>query len=58
MKLYNVNLSNFATKSRLVIYEKGLNIEMVPIPEAVSNPPNTRRSTRSAKLRRSMPTGC
>ena len=32
MKLYNVNLSNFATKSRLVIYEKGLNIEMVPIP--------------------------
>src|SRR5580658_5146150 len=32
MKLYNVNLSNFATKSRLVIYEKRLNIEMVPIP--------------------------
>jgi len=34
MKLYNVNLSNFATKSRLVIYEKGLNIEMAPIPGA------------------------
>jgi glutathione S-transferase len=32
MKLYNMNLSNFATKSRLVIYEKGLNVEMVPIP--------------------------
>lgn len=32
MKLYNVNLSNFASKSRLVIYEKGLNIEMAPIP--------------------------
>ena len=32
MKLYNVDLSNFATKSRLVIYEKGLNIEMAPIP--------------------------
>jgi glutathione S-transferase len=32
MKLYNVNLSNFATKSRLVIYEKGLNVEMTPIP--------------------------
>src|SRR5277367_927433 len=32
MKLYNINLSNFATKSRLVIYEKGLNVEMVPIP--------------------------
>ncbi|MDO8431482.1 MAG: glutathione S-transferase family protein [Candidatus Binatus sp.] len=29
MKLYNMNLSNFATKSRLVIYEKGLNVEMV-----------------------------
>src|SRR5713101_3048519 len=32
MKLYNMNLSNFATKSRLVIYEKGINIEMAPIP--------------------------
>jgi len=32
MKLYNLDLSNFATKSRLVIYEKGLNIEMAPIP--------------------------
>lgn len=32
MKLYNMNLSNFATKCRLVIYEKGLNIEMAPIP--------------------------
>ena len=29
MKLYNMNLSNFATKSRLVIYEKGLKAEMV-----------------------------
>ena len=29
MKLYNMNLSNFATKSRLVIYEKGLKVEMV-----------------------------
>src|SRR5271163_3158939 len=39
MKLYNVNLSNFATKSRLVIYDKGLNIEMVPIPGgALSSP--------------------
>jgi glutathione S-transferase len=32
MKLYNVNLSNFATKSRLAIYEKGLNIEIAAIP--------------------------
>src|SRR5437588_428530 len=32
MKLYNMNLSNFATKSRIVIFEKGLNIEMSDIP--------------------------
>jgi glutathione S-transferase len=32
MKLYNMNLSNFATKSRIVVYEKGVNIEMAPIP--------------------------
>lgn len=32
MKLYNANLSNFATKSRLVIYEKGIDVEMAPIP--------------------------
>ena len=39
MKLYNMDLSNFATKSRLVIYEKGLNIEMAPIPGgALSSP--------------------
>jgi glutathione S-transferase len=32
MKLYNMNLSNFATKSRIAIYDKGLNIEIAPIP--------------------------
>ncbi len=32
MKLYSMDLSNFATKSRLVIYEKGLNVEMAAIP--------------------------
>jgi glutathione S-transferase len=32
MKLYNMDLSNFATKSRLVIYEKGANVEIAPIP--------------------------
>jgi len=32
MKLYNMNLSNFATKSRLVIYEKGLKVDMVEPP--------------------------
>lgn len=32
MKLYNLNLSNFATKSRLVIYEKGANVSLVDVP--------------------------
>jgi len=32
MKLYNMNLSNFATKSRIVVYEKGANIEIAAIP--------------------------
>ncbi len=32
MKLYNMNLSNFASKSRIAIYDKGLNIEIAAIP--------------------------
>jgi glutathione S-transferase len=32
MKLYNLMLSNFASKSRIAIYEKGLNVEMVDPP--------------------------
>ncbi|NOT55564.1 MAG: glutathione S-transferase family protein [Deltaproteobacteria bacterium] len=32
MKLYNMMLSNFASKSRIAIYEKGLNVEMVDPP--------------------------
>ena len=32
MKLYQMNLSNFASKSRIAIYEKGLNVEMVDPP--------------------------
>lgn len=32
MKLYNMNLSNFATKCRIAIYEKGCNVEILPIP--------------------------
>ncbi len=32
MKLYNMNLSNFASKCRLAIYEKGAPVEIVPIP--------------------------
>jgi len=32
MKLYNLNLSNFATKCRIVVFEKGANIELAGIP--------------------------
>src|SRR5215471_2405997 len=32
MKLYNMNLSNFASKSRIAIYEKGAKVDIVPIP--------------------------
>lgn len=32
MKLYNMNLSNFATKSRIVVYDKGLSVEVVSPP--------------------------
>ena len=32
MKLYNMNLSNFAGKCRLAIYEKGAPVDIVPIP--------------------------
>ncbi|MBI3300734.1 MAG: glutathione S-transferase family protein [Deltaproteobacteria bacterium] len=32
MKMYNLMLSNFASKSRVAIYEKGLNVEFVDPP--------------------------
>lgn len=32
MKLYGMNLSNFVTKSRIVVYEKGANVEIVEPP--------------------------
>lgn len=32
MKLYNANVSNFAAKSRIAIYDKGLDINIVAIP--------------------------
>jgi len=32
MKLYNANLSNFASKCRIAIYEKNAPVEIVPIP--------------------------
>ncbi len=37
MKLYNMNLSNFASKSRIVIYDKGLTVEMVSPPGGLSS---------------------
>jgi glutathione S-transferase len=38
MKLYGMNLSNFATKSRIVVYEKGANIEIVAPPGGMTSP--------------------
>jgi glutathione S-transferase len=32
MKLYNMNLSNFASKCRIAIYEKNAKVDIVPIP--------------------------
>ena len=32
MKLYNGNMSNFATKCRIAVYEKGCPVEIAPIP--------------------------
>ena len=32
MKLYNMNLSNFAAKCRIVLYEKNCKVDIVPIP--------------------------
>jgi glutathione S-transferase len=43
MKLYNMNLSNFSTKSRIVVYEKGANIEMTAIPGAGPSSPEYRQ---------------
>src|SRR5260370_30503815 len=34
MKLYGMNLSNFVTKSRIAMYEKGLAVELTPPPGA------------------------
>ena len=32
MKLYNMNISNFATKCRIAIYDKGAKVDIVAIP--------------------------
>ncbi|MHB8382615.1 MAG: glutathione S-transferase family protein [Candidatus Binataceae bacterium] len=39
MKLYNMNLSNFATKCRIAIYDKGAPVEIVPVPNNDSKSP-------------------
>src|SRR6266851_9652113 len=38
MKLYGMNLSNFSTKSRIVVYEKGANIELAAPPGGMKSP--------------------
>src|SRR5215469_9433119 len=38
MKLYGMNLSNFATKSRIVAYEKGANTEILTPPGGMKSP--------------------
>ena len=37
MKLYNMNLSIFQTLSQIVVFEKGIDIEMVDIPAEIRN---------------------
>jgi glutathione S-transferase len=39
MKLYNMNLSNFATKCRIAIYDKNAPVEIVPVPNNDSKSP-------------------
>src|SRR5712691_3545873 len=50
MKLYNMNLSNFATKSRIAIYDKGLNVEIVPIPGSGPASPEYRKVNPIGKI--------
>src|ERR1700757_2898424 len=38
MKLYGINLSNFATKSRIVLYKKGAGVEIVQPPGGMKSP--------------------
>jgi glutathione S-transferase len=40
MKLYNMNISNFATKCRIAIYDKGVKVDIVPIPGNDSKSPD------------------
>ena len=47
MKLYQSNLSNFATKTRIAIYDKGLKVDFVEPPGGLHSPEAPRR--RSAR---------
>ena len=38
MKLYQTNLSNFATKNRIAIYDKGLKVDFVEPPGGLHSP--------------------
>jgi glutathione S-transferase len=38
MKLYGMNLSNFVTKSRIVVYEKGAGVELIGPPGGTKSP--------------------
>ena len=44
MKLYNMNLSNFSTKCRIAVYEKGCPVEIAPIPGGEPLPGRRRAS--------------
>jgi glutathione S-transferase len=38
MRLYNLDLSNFASKCRIAIYEKALTVELTPPPGGMNSP--------------------
>src|SRR5271155_4656768 len=50
MKLYNMNLSNFATKCRIAIYDKGAQVEIVGIPGGNSKSPEYLKINPLAKV--------
>jgi glutathione S-transferase len=50
MKLYNMNLSNFSTKCRIVVYEKGCPVEIAPIPGGEPFPGRRRASPEYLKI--------
>ena len=50
MKLYNMNLSNFSTKCRIAVYEKGCPVEIVPIPGGEPFPGRRRVSPEYLKI--------